>query len=146
MADEVEREEGAERPARPAGAASRRERRGAARPAGRSAGDKAADKPTAKASAKPVSKARAGKADADAADRKGRATPARDRKDTRVGFFGRIGRFLREVVAELKKVIWPTRKQMITYTAVVLVFVAFMIAVISGLDLALGKGVFWLFG
>ncbi|MFC7617963.1 preprotein translocase subunit SecE [Actinokineospora soli] len=57
-----------------------------------------------------------------------------------------MGRFLREVVAELKKVIWPTRKQMITYTAVVLVFVAFMIAVISGLDLALGKGVLWLFG
>jgi preprotein translocase subunit SecE len=50
------------------------------------------------------------------------------------------------VVAELRKVIWPTRKQMITYTAVVLVFVAFMVAVIAGLDFALVKGVTALFG
>ena len=41
----------------------------------------------------------------------------------RVGFFGRIARFFREVVAELRKVIWPTRKELLTYTAVVIVFV-----------------------
>jgi preprotein translocase subunit SecE len=50
------------------------------------------------------------------------------------------------VVSELRKVIWPTRKQMITYTAVVLVFVAFMVALIAGLDFALAKGVLALFG
>ena len=60
--------------------------------------------------------------------------------------FKRLMRFLREVVAELRKVIWPNRKQMITYTIVVIVFVTFMVAFISGLDLAFIKGVTWLFG
>ncbi|MEV6333430.1 preprotein translocase subunit SecE [Nocardia vinacea] len=60
--------------------------------------------------------------------------------------FKRLIKFLREVVAELRKVIWPNRKQMVTYTSVVLVFVIFMVAFISGLDLAFIKGVNWLFG
>ncbi|WP_280396706.1 preprotein translocase subunit SecE [Nocardia carnea] len=60
--------------------------------------------------------------------------------------FTRLFKFLREVIAELRKVIWPNRKQMVTYTTVVLVFVIFMVAFISGLDLAFIKGVDWLFG
>ena len=58
----------------------------------------------------------------------------------------RLVKFLREVVAELRKVIWPNRKQMVTYTSVVLVFVVFMVAFIAGLDVAFIKGVNWLFG
>ncbi len=54
--------------------------------------------------------------------------------------------FLREVVAELRKVIWPNRNQMVTYTVVVLVFVIFTVAFIAGLDLAFNEGVNWLFG
>ncbi|MCA1481672.1 preprotein translocase subunit SecE, partial [Bradyrhizobium sp. NBAIM08] len=46
-----------------------------------------------------------------------------------------IGRFLREVVAELRKVIWPGRRELITYTTVVIVFVAFMVALVAGLDI-----------
>ena len=60
--------------------------------------------------------------------------------------FKRLSKFLREVIAELRKVIWPNRKQMVTYTTVVLVFVIFMVAFISGLDIAFVKGVSWLFG
>ncbi|WP_054815995.1 preprotein translocase subunit SecE [Nocardia arizonensis] len=60
--------------------------------------------------------------------------------------FKKLLKFLREVIAELRKVIWPNRKQMVTYTSVVLVFVIFMVAFISGLDLAFIKGVNWLFG
>ncbi|WP_067653669.1 preprotein translocase subunit SecE [Nocardia harenae] len=60
--------------------------------------------------------------------------------------FKRLIKFLREVVAELRKVIWPNRKQMVTYTIVVLVFVVFMVAFIAGIDLAFIKGVDWLFG
>ncbi|MEU0541793.1 preprotein translocase subunit SecE [Nocardia sp. NPDC005978] len=60
--------------------------------------------------------------------------------------FKRLVKFLREVISELRKVIWPNRKQMVTYTSVVLVFVVFMVAFISGLDLAFIKGVNWLFG
>ena len=64
----------------------------------------------------------------------------------RVGFFGRIARFFREVVAELRKVIWPTRKELLTYTAVVVVFVAFMLTVVGFLDLGFAKGVLAVFG
>ena len=64
----------------------------------------------------------------------------------RVGLFGRLVRFFREVVAELRKVIWPTRKELLTYTAVVVVFVAFMLAIVAGLDYGFAKGVLYVFG
>jgi len=57
-----------------------------------------------------------------------------------------VRRFLREVVAELRKVIWPGRRELITYTTVVIVFVAFMVALVSGLDLIFAKGVLAVFG
>ena len=64
----------------------------------------------------------------------------------KLGLFARVGLFYRQVVSELTKVVWPTRKQLSTYTAVVLVFVSFVIAVVSVLDLILTKIVFWVFG
>lgn len=67
-------------------------------------------------------------------------------KDGRANPFVSLWTFLKQVVAELRKVIWPNRKQMVTYTSVVLVFVIFVIAYISGLDVAFIKGVSWLFG
>jgi preprotein translocase subunit SecE len=60
--------------------------------------------------------------------------------------FGRIGLFYRQIVSELGKVVWPTKKQLTTYTAVVLVFVSFVILVVSIFDLVLTKIVFWIFG
>ena len=42
--------------------------------------------------------------------------------------------FVRQVVAELRKVIWPTRKELITYTTVALVFILIMVAIVTGLD------------
>lgn len=90
-----------------------------------------------------LEKTTAGKSVATASQVQGRtridATP-------KMNVFKRLRKFLREVVAELRKVIWPNRKQMVTYTAVVLVFVTFMVAFISGLDLAFIRGVQWLFG
>ena len=62
------------------------------------------------------------------------------------GIFGRIGLFYRQVVSELRKVVWPTRNQLTTYTSVVLVFVAFIILVVSIFDLGITKLVFWIFG
>ena len=58
----------------------------------------------------------------------------------------RFVRFLREVVAELRKVIWPTRKELITYTSVVIVFVLMVIAYVSVLDFGFAKGVLAIFG
>ncbi|GAA3842373.1 preprotein translocase subunit SecE [Sphaerisporangium flaviroseum] len=54
--------------------------------------------------------------------------------------------FYRQVVAELRKVIWPTRKDLISYTTVVLVFVLIMVGIVSGIDFLLTKGVLAVFG
>jgi preprotein translocase subunit SecE len=54
--------------------------------------------------------------------------------------------FYRQVVAELRKVVWPTQEQLVTYFLVVMVFVLVMMTFVSALDLAFGKLVFWLFG
>ncbi len=158
MVDDRDKEpsKGQERPSRPVTAAARRERRASARPAARKESSTEETTKSSRSGAKSAEdkvkpKAKA-KSDADAktsatkGEHKGRPTPTRDRKDARPSLFARLFRFLREVVAELRKVIWPTRKQMITYTAVVLVFVAFMVALIAGIDLALAQGVLALFG
>ncbi|MCI4010039.1 preprotein translocase subunit SecE [Brevibacterium sp. ZH18] len=63
-----------------------------------------------------------------------------------LGFFGRIMQFFREVVAELKKVVTPTRKQLVNYTMVVLGFILFMMLLVTVLDLVFGKLVGFVFG
>jgi preprotein translocase subunit SecE len=54
--------------------------------------------------------------------------------------------FIKQVVAELRKVIWPNRKQMVSYTSVVLVFLAFMVALIAGFDYGMARLVGLVFG
>ena len=53
--------------------------------------------------------------------------------------------FYRQVVAELRKVVWPTQEQLVTYFTVVMVFVLVMMAIVSGLDLGFGKLAFEVF-
>ena len=57
-----------------------------------------------------------------------------------------VWNYLKQVVAEMRKVIWPNRKQMVSYTAVVLVFLVFMVAFIGVVDLGLAKLVLLIFG
>jgi len=58
----------------------------------------------------------------------------------------RVSLFYRQVLAELRKVIWPTRKELITYTTVVIVFVLVVIAYVTSLDYVFGKGILYIFG
>ena len=62
------------------------------------------------------------------------------------GPFARLSLYYRQVVAELRKVIWPTRKELINYTAVVIVFVLIVIAYVSVLDVIFGRVVLAIFG
>jgi preprotein translocase subunit SecE len=75
----------------------------------------------------------------------GKSTKTKERPE-RVGIFGRIGRFFREVVAELRKVIWPNRKELRNYTVVVVVFVAIMLSIVGLLDYGFAKAVLFVFG
>jgi len=54
--------------------------------------------------------------------------------------------FIRQVVAELRKVIWPTRRELRTYTIVALTFVLVMVVIVTSLDYLFTKLVFWAFG
>ena len=74
----------------------------------------------------------------------GRESGAGEHK--RPGFFGRLALFVRQVVVELRKVIWPTRKELIAYTTVVIVFVVLMGAVIAGFDYVFTNVVLFVFG
>ena len=60
--------------------------------------------------------------------------------------FARIALFIRQVIGELKKVVTPTRSELLNYTLVVLVFVAIVMLIVTLLDLAFGVGVGWVFG
>ena len=73
-------------------------------------------------------------------------TDAVEVTEEKLGLFARVGLYYRQILSELKKVVWPTRNMLTTYTAVVLVFVLFVIAVVSVFDLVLAKIVFWVFG
>ena len=73
-------------------------------------------------------------------------SPARTRGGDRPGRIRSIGTFYRQVIAELRKVIWPTRKELVTYTTVVVFFVFVMVAIVGVFDLVFGKAVLAVFG
>jgi preprotein translocase subunit SecE len=54
--------------------------------------------------------------------------------------------FFRQMVGELRKVIWPTRQMLVTYTVVCMAFVIFMVIIVTSLDYGFTKLVFALFG
>jgi preprotein translocase subunit SecE len=64
----------------------------------------------------------------------------------RPNLFERIAVYNRQVVAELRKVIWPTRNELVTYTIVSIVFVTAMVALVALYDFIFTKGVLGIFG
>jgi preprotein translocase subunit SecE len=69
-----------------------------------------------------------------------------DARRSRGNIFSRLALFIRQVVVELRKVIWPTRKELIAYTTIVIVFVAVVAAIIAGFDYIFTRGVLLIFG
>ena len=53
--------------------------------------------------------------------------------------------FVREVRGELRKVVWPTREELINYSVVVFITIVVLTAIIAGLDYVTGEGVLRLF-
>jgi preprotein translocase subunit SecE len=70
----------------------------------------------------------------------------RPKQARKLGFFGRIALFVRQVIGELRKVVTPTRQELVNYTLVVLAFVVVMMVVVFVLDFLFGIGVGWVFG
>jgi preprotein translocase subunit SecE len=119
----------AARPLRPTG---KRSRRAAAEPVEATEASDADKADTVESSAKAGNRTKSAKA----------AKPA----GSRVNPVAFVWNYLKQVVAELRKVIWPNRKQMVTYTSVVLVFLTFMVTLIGLTDLGLARLVTIVFG
>ncbi|NBM19337.1 preprotein translocase subunit SecE [Streptomyces sp. GC420] len=62
------------------------------------------------------------------------------------GPLGRLALFYRQIVAELRKVVWPTRSQLTTYTTVVIVFVVIMIGLVTVIDYGFQEAIKYVFG
>ncbi|MDP9027539.1 MAG: preprotein translocase subunit SecE [Actinomycetota bacterium] len=73
------------------------------------------------------------------------ASAKRERADRR-GPFARISLFITQVLNELKKVVTPTRRELLSYTGVVLTFVIIMMGLVYGLDFGFAALVNWVFG
>ena len=82
------------------------------------------------------------------ADEPGEDVVARAKADraARRNPFSRIALFIRQILAELKKVVTPTRKELWSVIGVVLVFVLIVRAIVSLLDWLFGWGVVYVFG
>ncbi|WP_026529348.1 preprotein translocase subunit SecE [Haematomicrobium sanguinis] len=75
------------------------------------------------------------------------STQERGKKsEKKSGLFARIALFLRQVVAELRKVVTPTRQELVRYTLVVIAFVMIMMLIVWGLDTLFGLMSTYLFG
>lgn len=81
-------------------------------------------------------------ADNDTREKKSRKGGKRGKK----GPLGRLALFYRQIIAELRKVVWPTRNQLTTYTSVVIVFVVIMIGLVTVIDYGFQEAIKFVFG
>lgn len=116
------------------------------RPTGKRSRQKAADAGEDVDAASPDEIEASGKDKAKKGAKAKKAAKSKKSADSRANPFLFVYNYLKQVVAEMRKVIWPNRKQMLTYTSVVLAFLAFMVALVGLADFGLTKLVLLVFG
>ncbi|MER7485250.1 preprotein translocase subunit SecE [Streptomyces sp. NPDC126497] len=67
-------------------------------------------------------------------------------KRAKKGPLKRLALFYRQIIAELRKVVWPTRNQLTSYTTAVIIFVVLMIGLITLIDYGLSHAAKYVFG
>jgi preprotein translocase subunit SecE len=82
----------------------------------------------------------------DQEDPRGELVAAGGTREKKLGFFGGIALFIRQVISELRKVVTPTRKELFKFTGVVLVFVLIVMGIVYGLDTFFAYVTHWVFG
>lgn len=75
---------------------------------------------------------------------KGRGSNDAKEKKPKVGVFKKIGRYFKDLKGEFKKVVWPTKKQILNNTGVVLLFLVVSAIIIWPLDWLFIQGFYWL--
>ena len=105
------------------------------------------DEDDREASGSTLTKKRTSKAAAGTATKSRTSSRSKRPKDQRTSNpFAAIVRCVREVVGEMRKVLWPTRRELIVYTIAVIIFVTVLIAIVGGLDFGFAKLVLLVFG
>jgi preprotein translocase subunit SecE len=61
-------------------------------------------------------------------------------------FFRSISLFISQILDELRKVVRPTREELVNYTVVVIIFVAVIMGIVAAIDFGFTKLVLWVFG
>ena len=108
-----------------------------------------AQAPSSQATAKAAPKAAAKntkpqrKADAKAVKAKAKA---KDKKNAKPGFFGRIKQYFGAVKSEMRRVTWPSKKDLVNYSVVVIASLVVVGIVIALLDAVVGEGLFLVSG
>ena len=80
------------------------------------------------------------------AEEKKKAAPVKNtnavkKEEKKLGFFQRIGKWFRELKSELKKVVWPSGKQLLNNTIIVLVAVLIVGVIVCLFDFVAGLGI-----
>jgi preprotein translocase subunit SecE len=67
-------------------------------------------------------------------------------KRAKANIFARMALFYRQIIAELRKVVWPTRNELLQYTSVVVTFVVVIMGLVASLDYGFSKLTLLIFG
>ena len=62
------------------------------------------------------------------------------------GVIGRVREFVEEVLAEFRKVSWPSRQELVNSTVVVIVVTVVLAFFLGGVDIVLARVVEWILG
>ena len=65
--------------------------------------------------------------------------PKKSKKNQDLNFFQRFQKYIREVRQELKKVAWPDREELMTYTVVVFTMTTVLTVLVFGMDWLFSK-------
>ena len=63
-----------------------------------------------------------------------------------MGVIGRVKEFVQEVLAEFRRVTWPTREQLVNSTVVVIIVTVVLACFLGAVDIALARVVEWILG
>lgn len=67
-------------------------------------------------------------------------------KVVKPNIFVRIGLFIKQIIDELRKVVTPTGKELFFWSLAVLIFVMFLMVLVTVMDFGLGKATLFMFG
>ncbi|MCI1831847.1 MAG: preprotein translocase subunit SecE [Bifidobacterium sp.] len=74
------------------------------------------------------------------------AKARKTQKAAKPNVFMRIGLFIKQIIDELRKVVTPSGKELVSWSFAVFVFVLLLMLLVSSMDFGLGKLVLWIFG